>query len=198
MTRQRRRLVAHALRQTAIAGDHEGVVVRERGTEAGAQVLLRQRHADGVRDALAQGTRGDLDAGGVSVLGVAGSRGSPLPEGAEVVELETEPGQVQRRVEQHRRVAGGKDEAVAVGPRGIGGVVGHDPREQDVGQGREGHRGPLMARLGLLHCVHGQGADHVDTALFEVRHSNRSPPPRVIVTPPGSANRATAVTVGRA
>ena len=58
--------------------------------------------------------------GGVAVLGVARGARAPLAELPEVVELEPVPGEVEHRVEQHRRVAGGEHEPVAVGPVGVG------------------------------------------------------------------------------
>ena len=52
----------------------------------------------------------------------------------ELVEREVVAAEVQHGVEQHRAVAGAKDEAVAVRPRRVGGVVLHDPREEQVGR----------------------------------------------------------------
>ena len=58
------------------------------GAEAVAQAALGDGHADGVGEALAERTGGDLDAGGVAGLGVAGRARLPLAERLEVVELE--------------------------------------------------------------------------------------------------------------
>ena len=87
---ERRGLVADALHQVAVAADAEHVVVAHLGTEAGAQVLLGERDADRVGDALAERAGRDLDALGVAVLGVARRARAPLAEVAEVVELEAE------------------------------------------------------------------------------------------------------------
>src|SRR3546814_3021731 len=65
-----RRFVGHALREVAVADDAVGAVVDHVGTEASAQLPLRQRQADRVGDALAERTGGDLDAGSVAVLRV--------------------------------------------------------------------------------------------------------------------------------
>ena len=104
------------------------------------------------------------------VLGVAGGLRPPLAEVAEVVEGEPEAGEVEERVEQHRRVAVRQHEPVAVGPVGRGGVVLHDPREQHVGERRERHRRAGVTRIRLLHRVHREPADHVDPALLELAH----------------------------
>ena len=81
------------------------------------------RHADGVGEALPQRSGGDFDAGRVAALGVAGREAAPLPELLDVVQRQVVTGQVQQRVQQHRAMAGGEHEAVAVGPAGIARVV---------------------------------------------------------------------------
>ena len=105
---------------------------------------------------------------GVAVLGVAGRARAPLAELADVVELEAEAGEVEHRVEQHRRVPGRQHEPVAVGPVGRGGVVLHDARPQHVRERRERHRRARVTGVRLLHRVHREAADHVDPALFEL------------------------------
>ena len=69
---ERRRFVADALHEVAVAADGEHVVVRQLGTEALAQVLLRERDPDRIADALPERPSGDLDALGVPLLGMAG------------------------------------------------------------------------------------------------------------------------------
>ena len=59
-------LVADALHEAAVAGDHERVVVDDVVAELRAQAPLGDRHADGVGEALAERPGGDLDAGGVA------------------------------------------------------------------------------------------------------------------------------------
>ena len=54
---QRRRLVADALLEAAVAADHERVVVDDLGAELVAQPALGQAHADAVGDALAERAR---------------------------------------------------------------------------------------------------------------------------------------------
>ena len=121
-----------------------------------------------LRDALTERPGRDLDTLGVAVLGVARRARAPLAELAEVVELEPEPGEVQHRVEQHRRVAGRQHEAVAVGPVGIGRVVLHHARPQHVGERRERHRRARVTGVRALHRVHRERAHDVDRPLVEV------------------------------
>ena len=178
----RRRLVADALLEVAVAAEHERVVVDDLLAEPGAQVGLGEADAHAVGEALPERPGGDLDAGGVAVFGVTCGLGAPLPEVAQVVEGEAEPGEVEERVEQHRRVPVREHEAVAVGPVGRRGVVLHHPGPQHVGEGRQRHRRARVARVRLLHGVHRQPADDVDPALFDAlldvdrRHCAPSPP----------------------
>ena len=72
MAGERRRLVADALLEAAVAADHERVVVDDLGAEPGAQVGLGEADADAVGEALAERTGGDLDA-----RRCAGTRGGP-------------------------------------------------------------------------------------------------------------------------
>ena len=164
---QRRRLVADALLEVAVAADGEGVVVAELGAEPHAQVLLGDRHADPGGEALAQGPGGGLDADGVPGLGVARCAGAPLAERLEVVEGDVVARQVERGVLEDRRVAGREDEPVAVEPVGRGGVVPHDAGPQHGGQRCEGHGRALVTGVGGGGAVHGQPPNHVDGALFQ-------------------------------
>ena len=111
-------LVAHALHQAAVAGDHVGVVVDEAGIARG-QRLLGDRHADRGRETLPERAGGRLDAERVAVFGMARGPGAELPEALELVDRHVRvAGQMEQRVEQHRAVARRQDEAVAVGPMG--------------------------------------------------------------------------------
>ena len=66
------RLVADALHQAAVAGDHIGPVIDQIVAEAGVQQALGQRHADRVGDALAQRPGRGLDAGRMAIFRMAG------------------------------------------------------------------------------------------------------------------------------
>ena len=157
---ERRGFVADALHEVAVAADAEHVVVahaRHRSAPAGAS--RRSRCPTAFGDALTERAGRDLDALRVAVLGVAGRARAPLAELAEVVELEAEAGEVEHRVEQHRRVAGREHEPVAVGPVRRRRVVLHDPRPQHVGERRQRHRRAGVAGVRLLHRVHREAAD---------------------------------------
>ena len=74
---------------------------------------------------------------------------------------------MQRGVEQHGGVSGGEDEAIAVGPKRVGGIVIQKMLPEGVDDGGEAHRRAGMAGIGLLDGVDGQGANGVDTKLVE-------------------------------
>ena len=63
MAGERDRLLADAFHQAAVAGDDIGVVIDDAVAEPRVEQPLRQRHADGVGEALAERTGGRLDAG---------------------------------------------------------------------------------------------------------------------------------------
>jgi hypothetical protein len=57
----------------------------------------------------------------------------------------------------------GEDEAVAVRPLRIRGIVPQIAIPQDERYRRQSHRGAWMPAVGFLHRVHGQRADGVDS-----------------------------------
>ncbi len=162
---ERAGLGGDALLDVAVACDREDVVVDDLVlalVEAGGQHALGEREPDRHRDALAERPGRRLDAGAVLALRVAGRGRADLTEVLDVLERQRVAREVEHRIEQHRRVARGEHEAVAVRPLGVGRVVAHDPRVEHVGQRSEGHRRARMARVRLLHCIHRQRADGVD------------------------------------
>ncbi len=119
---QGRRLAGDALHQVAVAREHPGPVVDQlvaRPVEPLREEPLRHGHPDGITEPLSQRAGRGLDAGRVPALGVSGRFRAPLPEGLQLLEREVVSGEVEQRVEQHRRVAAREDEPVAVGPAGL-------------------------------------------------------------------------------
>ena len=161
--------MAHTLHQAPVACDHEGVVVDGLLTEHATEVTLGECHADRIREPLTERAGGDLDASGVSDLGMAGGGRTPLPEGLDVVEFEAIAAQEQQRVLQDRGMSSRQDEAIAVAPQRIGGVMLHHSGVQNVRQGRQRHRSSLVAALGVERSVHGQTSDEGDGLLFLLR-----------------------------
>ncbi len=159
MAGERGGLVADTLLETAVAGDHERVMVDHVVAELCTQASFGNRHADGVRESLTKGTGRDLDADGELRLGVTGRLRSPLAELLDVVELEAGTDEIEHRVLQDRCVAVGEDEPIAVGPVRVGRVVAHHPAEQHVGQRRQRHCGSLVATLGLQRRIHREPAN---------------------------------------
>jgi hypothetical protein len=164
-------LVRDALHDVAVGADRVDVVVDDvvpGPVEGVGEEALGDRHPDAVREALAERAGGRLDARRHEVLGVPRRLRVPLAEALQLLEREVVARQVQRRVLEHAGVAGGEDEAVAVGPRRVGGVVLHHLGVEQVRERRERHRGARMTRVRLLHGVHREDADRVDRPLAQL------------------------------
>ncbi len=158
-----------ALLEVAVGADHVGPVVDDvvaRAVELVGQASLRDGHAHGVAEALAEGSRGGLHAGRHAVLRVPRRARAELAEALQLVERQVVAGEVQHRVEQHAGVPGTEHEAVAVEPVGTGGGVLQVSRPQGVGHGRGAHGGTGVTAVGLLHAVDGERADGVDGQLL--------------------------------
>src|ERR671938_621772 len=98
---------------------------------------------------------------------MARGRAADPPEVLEVVDGQPVPGQVQERIEEHRRVAGREHEAVAVEPLRVRRVVLHHPGVEEVAERSEPHRRPRVPGVRLLDGVHRERPDRVDAELVE-------------------------------
>ena len=184
MAGQRRRLGADALHHAAVAADRVDVVVEDleaRAVVAAGEPFPGDRHADAGGDALAQRAGGGLDAGDPVIFRMARRLAVELAEVADVVEGDRRlaealvlgvhrlrPGQMQHRPEQHRGMAVGEHEAVAVRPDRVLRIEAHDPVPERIDQRRQRHGRAGMARVGLLHGIDRQRADGVDGQLIEL------------------------------
>ena len=163
-------LVADAFHHVTVAAEHPGAVVAQLGAEALAQHPLGHGHADRVGEALAQGAGGGLDHADLTHLGVAGGAGAQLAEVLDLRQLEIDPGEVEQPVQQHRAVAAGQHEAVAVGPVRPGRVVAEEARPEHVGHIGHAHGQAGVSGVGLLDGVDGQAAQGVHTELIDGCH----------------------------
>ena len=132
-----------AFLEATIAGDDVDVVVEDGLAEGGLGIEQAvdaagvHSETDGGGDAGAQRAGGDLNTLGVAVLGVARGQGAGGAQRLDVVEFETEAGQVELDVLGQRRVSGRQDEAVAADPARVGRVDVHDLVVEEVGGGGE-------------------------------------------------------------
>ncbi len=108
--------------QVAIAGQNVGVVVHDgvtRSIEVRGKGHLGDGHADGVGQALTQGSGGGLNAGGLAVFGMARGAAPPLAEPLEFLQWQVEARDMEQGVQERTSMSGREDEAVPVGPEGI-------------------------------------------------------------------------------
>ncbi len=173
-----------ALHHAAVAADGVDVVVEHleaRFVVAGGHPFAGDGHADGSSEALTEGTGGGFDAGGEAVFGVPRTFRIELAEFFDVVERDGrgaddfvfcvdgfDAGEVEEGIEEHGGVAGGEDEAVAVGPDGVLGIEAEELRPERVGGGSEAHDGAGVSGVGFLDGVHPEGADGVDAEFIDV------------------------------
>ena len=163
VTGERGCLRRYALLQVAVARDDvDEVVERARarrcvGVEEPALIAARVGEADGRRDALTEGTRGDLHTRGVAILRVSGSFRAPGAQRLDVVEFEAVAAEVELDVLGERTVAHREDEAVATDPRVVAGVAAHDLLEQKVRGGGEAHS---RARVAVADLFDGIGSEN--------------------------------------
>ena len=146
MPGKRDRLLADALHEAAVTRDHISVVIDDLIAIALVEQPLGERHADGVAEPLPKRPGGRLDAGGMTIFGMARRLGVELAEPLQLLDVHPRhAGEVEQRIEQHRSVAGREHEAVAVGPIRMGGVEFQEAGEQHRCHVGHAHRHAGMA-----------------------------------------------------
>ena len=179
MPGRRSGLAGNPFHQVAVAAQHIDAVLEQlkaRPVVMGCQPLGRHRKADAGSDALPQRAGRRLDSRRLAKLRVAGARAVELPKILDVFQRDRQSllqpivvlgyfphaGQVQDRIQQHRRMAARQDEPIAARPHRLRRVVAQIVLPKLIGHRREGHRRARMAAVGLLDGVHAQRADRVD------------------------------------
>src|SRR3546814_19700141 len=108
-------LVVDALHQAAVAGERPGTMIDQIVAEYGAEVPLRNGHADRHREALSHRSRRRLDTRQRELFGVSGARRIELPEVAGVLHRRLlRSAEAQNGVDQHRPVTGREAASVQV------------------------------------------------------------------------------------
>ncbi len=161
---ERRRFVRYAFHQAAVTDKDIGLMVDDRDPgpiEFNGEQFFRERHADSVGKALPQRSGGGLNAWREPMLRMTRRLAVQLPEVGEFRHRQVVAREVQQRVLQHRAVPVGQHEPIAIGPARIGRVVAQVPLPEGERNLGHSHRHAGVTRVGLLHRIHGQGADGV-------------------------------------
>ena len=161
---QRAGLVADAFHQAAIADEHPGAMVDNAVAgpiEFGCQQLLAQRHTDRIGQALAKRAGGGFHTRCDADFRMTRRAAVQLPKAHQFLDRQRVAGQVQQRVQQHRAMAVRQDEAVAVGPDRIGGIVLQKSAPQHLGDFGHTHRHAGMTAVGGFHRIDCQKAQRV-------------------------------------
>ena len=153
-----------ALHHAAIADERIGMVIDDgvaRPIEGGRERALRKRHADRIREALAERAGGGFDAEVQLALRMSRGLGAELPKILQLLDRQGIAGQMQHGIQQHRCMAVRQHEAVAVPPSGISRIELKHVAPEHFGDVRKAHRSARMARIGLLDGIHRQGTNGV-------------------------------------
>ena len=126
------------------------------GVEVGGGHLGGDGHADDVAGALTERAGGGFDADRLAELGVTRGLGVELAEVLHFLEGEVETSEVDPAVDEHRAVAGRKDEAVAVDPGGGSGVVAEEVTVEHGADFGGAERQAEVSRVAGGDGIHGE------------------------------------------
>ena len=170
MAGERCGLGRHALHQVAITDQRISVTIDDqvpRAVVAGREIAFRDREADGIGEALPEGTGRCLHSRRQTALGVSRTLAAPLTELFELRKGQIVARQVQQAVEQDRAMAGRQDKPVPIGPPRIDRIMPKKTGPQHIGHGRRTHRQAGMAAVGFLHCIHREEANRIDAQVIQ-------------------------------
>jgi hypothetical protein len=174
MAGERDRFLTDAFHQAAVAAEDPGAMIDEIVAEFGIKHALRQRHADGGGDTLAERPCGRLDRGEMAVFRVPGGERPCLAEFLQFGERDVDvSGQVQQAVEEHRSVTVRQHEAIAIRPARVCSVEPQMTAEQSGGEVRHAERHARMPGPRLFHGINGeepQGRCHFPEIALRSRH----------------------------
>ena len=132
-----------------------------RAIELRGENLLGQRHAHSIGEALSQRAGSGFNAHGHVMLGMAGCAAAELTEVTQLVHGHWIASEMQQRIQQHRGMTIGQNEAVTIPPVRVGGVVLEELAPQHRPHFGHAHGRAGMPGVGLLDGIHGQNADYV-------------------------------------
>ena len=137
-SRKRPRLRRNAVHQVTITNDGIGVLVDDVEffpVNTRGQVRFRQCNAHAHTEALTERPCSGLNTAIHIVFRMAGSFAVPLSKALQFAHRHIVAGEVQQGVQQCGPVTGGEDEAIAVEPTRILGIVAKKPVPEYVGHG---------------------------------------------------------------
>ena len=139
-----------------------------RAVEHRSEVCLSHGHADSHAHASAERTRRGFNADRVAVLRMARRQGAHLAELLHIVHRQAVAVEVEQRIEQRRAVAAGQDEAVAVGPFRVLGIVVHVVCPELICHRSTAERQARMTGFCFLDCICCEHADGVHAFRVDV------------------------------
>src|ERR1019366_1083062 len=135
--------------------------------EACCESNLSDGHANAIRQSMSQGPRGSLDARSFAVLRMPRRPTAPLTKSLEFLQWQVISGDMKQGILQCTAMSGRENEAIPIRPVGITRVELERSVPESVRHGCRPHWQAGMTRVGLLHHVHRQKAERVDTQLIQ-------------------------------
>ena len=160
----------YALHQVAIAAQHIGVVIDHRVPVAVVhrrQMLLRHGHSHRHAESLSQRPGRHLHARRLAALRMPRCLRSPLPELLQLRQRQVVAGEMQRAIQQHRRVPIRQHKPIAVDPLRRRRIVLHQLVIQQIRYRSAAQRRSRMAALRLFDSVYSQKTQCIDGKLVQ-------------------------------
>ena len=174
-------LLGDTFLEAAVAIDAEDVLVENRvlrRVEAGGGAFSGERVTDGIADSLTERAGGGLDARRFMELGMPRRDRMQRAEFLHIVTGNRVAGEVQPAVEEHRAMAGGEHETVAVQPLGRIRVKAHGFAEQHRADLGTAKREAEVAGVTGVDGIHGEATGFIGGLSERFRVHERSGVPR--------------------
>ncbi len=156
MSGKRSRFIRHAFHQIAVRADAVNKMVNNRKTlliKFRRQMFLRHCHSHAVGKTLPKRSGRDFHAFGHKIFRMSGRLRMKLTEIFQFAHRQIIARQMQKRINQHRTVSGGKQKSIAVKPFRIFRIVTHKLRPQNISRRSHSQRQTGMPGIRLLHGI---------------------------------------------
>src|SRR5688572_11971303 len=171
MSRERGGFGGNTLHQIAVGDDAIDVRLNDlmpRLVELRRKMRGSHCHPHTLPEPLPERTRCGLHARRQSILRMSRRLAVELAEVLDLLHWEVISRQVQQRIQQHRAMPAGKNEAVASRPFWVAWVVAQMTRPQGKRHSSAAHRKPRVTGVGLLYGIRCKKADRINRTSLKI------------------------------